>query len=124
LSTEATWTINYGQVRIREDSIWKVVDHDDVKIWLVDLDTKRPVITYGTTYHPDDTVEYSITFLVDEETLYINDNTEEFTELRLAGFDEDWVLMVDGSKYDVRIVMFRFPPIVPPMPTNVRGSDE
>lgn len=120
MSTEATWTINYGQVRIREDSIWKVVDHDDVKIWLVDLDTKRPVITYGTTYYPDDAVEYSITFLVDEETLYIDDTTEEFTELRLAGFDEDWVLMVDGSKYEVRIVMFRFPPTS----TNVRGSDE
>lgn len=110
MSNEATWTINYGQVRIRGDSIWKVVDHDDVKIWLVDLDTKHPVITYGTTYHPDDTVTYEVVLLVDEHTLYIDDTTEEFTGLQLTGLGDEWFLMVDGSKYEVRIVMFKFPP--------------
>ena len=93
------------QGKIRVGSIERVVDHDNVKIYHIDLTSKYPedIWDMGT----DDKTIISIT--ASPRTLLIDEEAEsEFTEIT---FDEggDWVCLTDKGKYTVYVIFFKYP---------------
>jgi hypothetical protein len=101
-------TVTTGAVLINH--VVQVIDHDDVKVWLVDAKTK-----YATYFgYVDANTKYAtppaVLLAVGEDTRGVNpENPRGHTRIELGLPPEggDWTILVDGGRYEWRIVAYR-----------------
>lgn len=90
--------------RVRVHTWAQVVDHNDVKIFEIDLESKYP----GPVTVAQDSEKISVMILVGENTLDTNPNLNDVTYLDFyLSNAHDWKVLTDGSRYTVRVVMYR-----------------
>lgn len=104
-----TWTIEPGQIKISEDGVWLVIDEENVKVWEIDLESKYPSLLPAYVNNSEGGHGYEVYIVADEDTIKIDDETEKTTKFVIHGLERGWFFMVDGARYTVRIVMYRYP---------------
>lgn len=103
--TNVTWEIIPGYIRTHEDSVRLIADHDDVKIWEIDTDSKRPTVN-GYMFGPDDTISVYLTY--DEGTLRIDPDATDDTVFKLTGLNGDWTIAAEASRYTVTVFAYKW----------------
>jgi hypothetical protein len=83
----------------------QVVNHDDVKVWHVDAQTKYAEYDGYDNYDTPPT----ILLRAGEETLRADpDNLDVRTRIELGLPEgEDWTVLVDGGRYEWRVAAYR-----------------
>lgn len=92
-----------GQIRVDDDAVAHVIDHDDVHVFEIDLVSKYPgeIVTWstggtlGVDIHPG------------ERTLQVDDKASGPTTFVLPLESMDWILVAEGSRYTVRVIAYR-----------------
>ena len=100
-----TWGLQVGRVKTSPDQVLVLVEHPDVMIFEIDLDSKYPAdFMYVTS---DDATEVRI--VADDKTLNVDHSAAWDTAFILHG-TKGWQVFADASRYTVTICAFRRPP--------------
>jgi hypothetical protein len=101
-------TVKYYLVpgEIRANAPELVVDHDDVKVFEVDLDSKYPgFVSYGGWGTGN---RLSVAIHADGRTLELDDSRRgKVTQLVFELEDGEWVAVSDAARYTWHVVVFR-----------------
>ena len=103
------YTITPGQIEINEDGVTQIIDHDNVKVFELDLASKYPgnVVDWSTLN------QKGVLLFAGERTLYANISVQEPTCFTLdledggEGDAWDWIIVATGSRYTIRVVVYR-----------------
>lgn len=94
--------------RIAVNDVYQIIDHEDVKVFLVDTKSKYFELTVGYVF---DRPIIEVDLLETKETLYPDrEQKKTFTRLTFdleATEDQRWHALVDGGRYEAQIALFR-----------------
>lgn len=91
-----------GQIRVDDDAVMQVIDHDNVKVFEIDLMSKYPgdVITWSM----GDRI--GVDMFAGEHTLEVGKSPDP-TTFTLPLNSMDWVLVAQASRYTARVIAYR-----------------
>lgn len=109
MGTDIEPVIEPGSIKV--NTVAKVIDHENCKVWLVDCRSKYYDVTYGTEYSSDGTEEIAVDLWLTERTLHAEQGQQRlFTRICFPVPEEEtrrWAVMAEGGRYETRVVMYR-----------------
>lgn len=99
------FTITPGHARFTKQDVLMVVDHDDVKIFEIDMHTK-----YCEVWTGSNTCEITVFITKGERTLHHDTNAEFPTMITFSlpeNEADDWTVLAETARYTTRIVLYR-----------------
>ena len=96
------YELTEGQIRVSEDGVLQVIDHDDVKVFEIDLVSKYPgdMITWSSGG------KIGVDMFASDRTLDADCNASP-TSFSLPLDSMNWILVAEGSRYTVRVIAYR-----------------
>lgn len=97
------YTLTAGKVQVSDAGVDHVIDHDDVHVFEIDLMSKYP----GDLVYWSTCGKMGVDIHASERTLEVDDKASGPTTLELPVDSMDWVMVATGSRYTVRVVIYR-----------------
>lgn len=90
-------------------SVFRVIDHDDVKIWHVDASTKYADVNYVASFNGEGNVSsHEVWFHVSPSAMFAQGDKRIPTVLTLdVPSESGWFVLVSGGRYDFQVVAYK-----------------